>query len=80
MLKFKKEEAEVHEICDCPKCSGKIIERKSRKGKLFYGCNRYPKCKTAYWDKPIGESCPECGKMLVDKNGTIKCSECDYEK
>ena len=77
---IKKEEVEIVEICDCPNCMGKIVEKKSRKGKLFYGCNNYPKCKTAYWDKPIGESCPECGKMLVDKNGTIKCSECDYEK
>ena len=77
---IKKEEVEVVEICDCPNCKGKIVEKKSRKGKLFYGCNNYPKCKTAYWDKPIGEKCPECGKMLVDKNGTIKCSECDYEK
>ena len=75
---IKKEEAEVHEICDCPNCSGKIIERKSRKGKLFYGCNRYPKCKTAYWDKPTGTKCPECGEMLTEKNGTIKCSSCDY--
>ena len=77
---IKKEEVEIVEICDCPNCKGKIVEKKSRKGKLFYGCNNYPKCKTAYWDKPIGESCPECGKMLVDKNGTIKCSDCDYEK
>ena len=77
---IKKEEAKVVEICDCPNCSGKIIERKSRKGKLFYGCNNYPKCKTAYWDKPIGDTCPECGKMLVEKNKTVKCSECDYTK
>ena len=77
---IKKEEVKVVEICDCPNCSGKIIERKSRKGKVFYGCNNYPKCKTAYWDKPTGEACPECGKMLVEKNKTVKCSECDYTK
>ena len=77
---IKKEEIQEVEICDCPNCSGKIIEKKSRKGKLFYGCNNYPKCKTAYWDKPIGEACPECGKMLVEKNKTVKCSECDYTK
>ena len=76
---IKKEKVEINEICDCPNCNGKIIERKSRKGKLFYGCNNYPKCKTAYWDKPIGKTCPECGKMLVEKNGKIKCSECDYK-
>ncbi|MBQ3298013.1 MAG: type I DNA topoisomerase [Bacilli bacterium] len=77
---IKKEEVQVVEICDCPNCSGKIIEKKSRKGKLFYGCNNYPKCKTAYWDKPIGEACPKCGKMLTEKNGNVKCSECDYTK
>ena len=75
---IKKEEVVVTEVCNCPNCKGKIIERKSRKGKLFYGCNNYPKCKTAYWDKPIGRSCPECGEMLVEKNGKIKCSSCDY--
>ena len=77
---IKKEEVEVVEICDCPNCSGKIIEKKSRKGKVFYGCNNYPKCKTAYWDMPTGETCPECGKLLLQKNDSIKCSECDYEK
>ena len=75
---IKKEEVVVTEVCNCPNCKGKIIERKSRKGKLFYGCNNYPKCKTAYWDKPIGRSCPECSEMLVEKNGKIKCSSCDY--
>ena len=77
---IKKEEVQVVEICDCPNCSGKIVEKKSRKGKIFYGCNNYPKCKTAYWDKPIGEACPECGKMLTEKNGNVKCSECNYTK
>ena len=77
---IKSEPREVVEIVDCPNCSGKIIERKSKRGKVFYGCNNYPKCKTAYWDIPIGESCPKCGKMLTKKKDTIKCSECDYEK
>ncbi|MBQ6323239.1 MAG: type I DNA topoisomerase [Bacilli bacterium] len=77
---IKKEEVKVVEICDCPNCDGKIIERKSRKGKLFYGCNHYPKCKTAYWDKPINKKCPECGEMLTEKNGKIKCSSCEYKE
>ena len=77
---IKTEPKEVLEVCDCPNCGSKIVEKHSKKGKLFYGCNNFPKCKTAYWDKPIGEKCPECGKMLVEKNGSIKCSECDYEK
>ncbi len=77
---IKKEEVTVTEVCDCPNCSGKIIERKSKRGKLFYGCNNYPKCKTAYWDKPISKKCPECGEMLVEKNGKVKCSSCDYKE
>ena len=77
---IKAEPKEVVEITDCPNCEGKIIEKKSKRGKVFYGCNNYPKCKTAYWDMPTGESCPECGKMLVTKKNKIKCSECDYEK
>ncbi len=77
---IKKEEVPVVEICDCPNCSGKIVEKRSRRGKVFYGCNNYPKCKTAYWDKPISKKCPECGEMLLDKNGKIHCSSCEYEE
>ena len=77
---IKKEKQEEVEICDCPNCSGKIIEKKSRRGKVFYGCNNYPKCKTAYWDKPVGRSCPECGEMLVDKGKKIACSACNYDE
>ena len=77
---IKKEEVAVVEICDCPNCDGKIIEKKSRKGKVFYGCNHYPKCKTAYWDKPVDRKCPECGSMLTEKNHTVKCSNCTYEE
>ena len=77
---IKKEEVKEEQVCDCPNCGGKIIEKKSRRGKVFYGCNNYPKCKTAFWDKPTGEVCPECGKLLLEKKDKIKCSECDYEK
>ena len=77
---IKKEEKEVEEIMDCPECSGKIVSKPTRKGKVFYGCNNYPKCKFALWDKPTGEFCPECYKVLVEKNGQVKCSECSYEK
>ena len=77
---IQKEKKEEKEIMDCPVCKkGKIVERTTKKGKTFYGCNNYPKCKTATWDIPTGEKCPECGKLLVtDKEGTIKCMECDY--
>ena len=76
----KKEVVEVKEIMDCPECGGKIVEKPTRKGKIFYGCNNYPKCKFALWDKPTGEKCPECGSLLVEHNGKVKCSKCEYEK
>ena len=77
---IKKEEPQEKVIMDCPKCDGKIIEKKTKRGKIFYGCNNYPKCKFASWDKPIEEKCPECGEYLVEKNNKVKCSSCDYEK
>ena len=77
---IKTEPKEEKEIMNCPNCDGKIIEKKSKKGNIFYGCNNYPKCKTAYWDEPIGENCPECKSMLTQKGKKIKCSSCDYTK
>lgn len=77
---IKQEKKEIKEIIDCPECDGKIIEKKTRKGKIFYGCSNYPKCKIAYWDIPTGEKCPKCGAMLTIKKNKIKCSSCDYEK
>ena len=78
--KEEKEKPPVVEVCDCIKCGHKIVERKTRKGKVFYGCSNFPKCKEAYWDKPTGEKCPECNSMLVEKEDKIKCSSCDFEK
>ena len=80
---IKKEEKQVKELMTCPICkTGKIVEKKTKKGKIFYGCNNYPKCKTATWDIPTGEICPECGSLLIEKNNKIKCSNatCKYEK
>lgn len=80
---IKKEQKEVKEIMDCPICkSGKIIERKTKRGKIFYGCSNYPKCKVATWDLPTGEICPECGSLLTIKKKEIKCSnsECSYSR
>ena len=71
---------EEKEICNCPNCDGKIIEKHSRKGKVFYGCSNYPTCKTAYWDMPTGEACPECNSLLISHGKKIKCSSCDYTK
>jgi len=68
----------------CPECGqGDIIERKTRKGKIFYSCSRYPQCKFALWDMPTGEKCPNCGSLLVkNRFNKVKCSnkECDYKK
>ena len=66
----------------CPKCKeGDIVEKRTKKGKIFYGCNRFPKCDFALWDKPTGEKCPKCNSLLVEtKRGQVKCSgkECNY--
>jgi DNA topoisomerase-1 len=54
----------------CPKCKkGQIVEKRTKKRKIFYGCNRWPKCDFALWDKPTGEKCPECGSLLVETKG-----------
>jgi DNA topoisomerase-1 len=77
---IKKEEHQIVEVMNCPKCGGKIIEKKTRKGKVFYGCSNYPKCNFATWDKPTGDMCPNCGEPLVEKKNQIQCSKCDYKK
>lgn len=68
----------------CPACGqGKIIEKRSRRGKTFYACNRYPECKQAFWSKPTGESCPVCSSPLVyGPKKTIRCSSktCTFVK
>ena len=77
---IKNEKAELKEIMNCPKCDGKIVEKKTRTGKIFYGCSNYPKCDFASWDEPIEERCPNCQNILVKKGKKIKCSVCNYEK
>jgi len=68
----------------CPKCGkGEIIEKKSKKGRIFYSCNRYPDCQFALWNKPTGEKCPKCGSLLVYAGKEkVRCSnrECGYEE
>lgn len=54
----------------CPEqgCSGELVQRSSKRGKIFYGCSRFPDCTFATWDKPVAKECPECGaKFLVEK-------------
>jgi DNA topoisomerase-1 len=54
----------------CPDCgTGELVEKQSRKGKVFYGCNRYPTCKFASWDKPVGKACPHCDAPIVFEKG-----------
>ncbi len=68
----------------CPKCSGSIVKRKSKKGRIFYGCNNYPECNFVSWDEPVEEKCPQCGGIMVEKRNKkeriVKCmdKECGY--
>ncbi len=70
----------------CPKCGGEILVKKSRKGKVYYGCEHSPKCDFMAWDEPVkDEKCPQCGGLLMKKNGRAKkiyCynEECKYER
>ena len=69
----------------CPKChEGNIIERKSKKRRIFYGCNRFPECDFLSWDKPLPRNCPKCEAILVEKKlkkgVQVQCAECDYKE
>ena len=69
----------------CPKCGADILERKSKTGKVFYGCERYPECDYTTWDKPLNETCPDCGAMMVEhveRNGSKRkfCSNPECSK
>ncbi|MDD6920022.1 MAG: type I DNA topoisomerase [Eubacteriales bacterium] len=77
----------VHEIgIKCPKCGNELLEKKSRRGKIFYGCSNYPECDNSYWDRPIEKKCPECGELLTEKNTKkgrmLKClnKDCSYKE
>lgn len=69
----------------CPTCKeGTIVERKSKKQRLFYGCSRYPECDFLSWDKPLPRSCPKCEGLLVEKKlkkgVQVQCVSCDYKE
>ncbi len=62
----------------CPRCEGEIVIRRSKKGRKFYGCSRYPDCDFVTWDRPSKTRCPECGDLMVEKksagkNQSLKC-------
>lgn len=67
----------------CPKCKeGHVVERRSKKGRVFYGCDRYPECDFVSWDKPSPKPCPKCGSLVVEKRnkqgGKLQCTSCDF--
>ncbi|WP_438446885.1 type I DNA topoisomerase [Gorillibacterium sp. sgz5001074] len=69
----------------CPTCKvGHVVERRSKKGRVFFGCDKYPDCDFVSWDRPVGRDCPDCGELLITKtnrSGTvIQCSKCDYKE
>ncbi len=69
----------------CPVCAtGDVVQRATKKGRPFFGCNKYPECEFSTWDKPSGELCPKCSKILLEKSSRekgkyIACASCDYE-
>nr|WP_249663652.1 type I DNA topoisomerase [Staphylococcus pasteuri] len=69
----------------CPTCKdGDVVERKSKKNRIFYGCSNYPECEFISWDKPIGRDCPKCNHYIVEKkkgrSSQVTCSNCDYKE
>jgi DNA topoisomerase-1 len=72
----------------CPEkdCHGSIVQRQSKKGKIFYSCSNYPKCKFALWDRPVAVTCPECSyPLMVEKNSQaqgsyLQCPSCKHKK
>ena len=69
----------------CPKCKdGDVVEIKSKKNRLFYGCSNYPECDFISWDKPIGRDCPKCNHYLMQhkkgRSSQVICSNCDYKE
>ncbi len=67
---------------ECPKCGAKIVERRTKRKKPFYGCSAYPKCDFASWQKPVSVPCPECGGLLLPKGKAatrVQCQKCSYK-
>lgn len=73
-------ESNIKYVGKCPECGSDMVERKSKRGKIFYSCSKYPDCKFMSWDITTGEKCPKCNSPIVMKGKKIKCSnnECDY--
>lgn len=71
---------EISSEVPCPNCGGKLLQKKTRKGRTFWGCGSYPKCKTAFWNEPLKEKCPQCQSLLLKGKNIVKCSQCEYKK
>ncbi|MBN2463437.1 MAG: type I DNA topoisomerase [Dehalococcoidia bacterium] len=64
----------------CPQCGKDLVERKTKKKRVFYGCSGFPKCQFAVNRKPVPQPCPQCGKMLITyREGWVKCTACEYK-
>jgi DNA topoisomerase-1 len=64
----------------CPECGGEMAERRTRRGRIFYGCLNYPECEFTTWDRPLPTPCPECGGLLTEgRKGMAKCVNCGEE-
>ena len=64
----------------CPECGGDLVEKRTKRGKIFYGCTNYPKCTFATWKKPVDDLCSVCGYLQVqEKKDLIKCLKCGKE-
>jgi DNA topoisomerase-1 len=64
----------------CPQCGKELIERTTKKRRVFYGCSGYPQCKFAVNRKPVPQPCPQCGKLLIIyRDGWVKCTACEYK-
>ena len=67
----------------CPDCNGDVIEKKSRRGKIFYGCTKFPECNFTSWDKPTDKKCDVCGYTMFEKNMRGKklyCPKCEEKE
>ncbi|MCI2131509.1 MAG: type I DNA topoisomerase [Lachnospiraceae bacterium] len=66
----------------CPRCGGEILRKKTRKGRVYYGCEHYPECEFMSWQQPVREKCPKCGGYMVIRGNRIACAdkECGFVK
>lgn len=65
----------------CPKCGGRMLLRRSAKGRVYYGCENYPNCDFMTWDEPVPQTCEKCGATLFKKGSRLYCAKegCGFE-